>query len=342
MKKQQRSYTILLVKDDGSSVRKAVFKQSTLRFTLFGGLVFVLALSLFLTDYVSLHVNQFQISSLEKETQNWAKKFSLLELQVKNLEDQVQQASQFSKKIQLITNSNLRENLDQSQRIGKIHSSTALLALSTPSGLEKPARHPAEKKPVPANSLSTSKPFSSELELRIEKLKGRAELVKQDTWSLYTSLLEKRELLNNTPSLLPVEGWISSHFGYRNESIYSDHEPYFHKGMDIAAEEGAFVKSSADGKVVFTGYDDSGFGNLIIIDHGYGLETYYAHLSEIKTEFGHKVKKDDVIGSVGSTGKSTGPHLHYEVRIYGVPVNPANYVIDSSAILNLNTHSHSH
>ena len=341
MKKQQRSYTILLIKDDESPVKRILFKQRTLQLGLCLSLVFILALSLFLTDYLNLYVDKFKISRLEKENQNWAKKFSLLEFQVKNLEDQVQQASQFSKKIQLITNNNLKENLMNSQRIGKIHSNSTLLALSTPSkqhSEEVSHRQLATTKTAQDETSSFSR--SGELELRIEKLKGQAELTKQDTWSLYTSLLENRELLNNTPSLLPVKGWISSHFGYRNESPYSDHQPYFHRGMDIATSEGDMVMSSADGKVVFTGYDDSGFGNLIIVDHGYGLETYYAHLSEIKTEFGKKIKKGDVIGKVGSTGRSTGPHLHYEVRIYGVPVNPTNYITDSFEILGLNTHSH--
>ena len=337
MKKHQRSYTLLLIKNDSSSVKKVSFNQVTLKLSLFFAFAFVLVLTLFLTNYLGLQVDQFKITQLEKENKNWSKKFSNLELQINHLEDQVRQASQFSKKIQLITSNSLEEDLSNSQRIGKIHSNPIFMALSAPSELKESYR-------LPANSKSGFKAsdFSQtgELELRLENLRGQAKLIKQDTWMLYTNLLEKRELLNNTPSIFPVIGWISSHFGYRNESIYADHEPRFHKGMDIAASEGALVRSSADGKVTFAGYDDSGFGNLIIVDHGYGLETYYGHLSEIKTEFGQKVKKEDMIGKVGSTGRSTGPHLHYEVRIYGVPVNPINYIIDSSKVLSLNTHSY--
>jgi len=334
MKKHKRSYTLLLIKDDSSCVKKISFKQNTLRLSFFFAFVFLLALSLFLSHYLGLNRDQFKRVQLEKENQNWAKKFANLELQINSLEDQVRQAGQFSKKIQLITNNNLEKNLNSSQRMGKIHSNPTLIALTAPSIRKESHRLPAGN---PKPNLLTE---SGELELRVEKLKTEAQLIKQDSWSLYTNLLEKRELLNNTPSILPVQGWISSHFGYRSENIYADHEPRFHKGMDIAAGQGALVHSTADGKVTFTGYDDSGFGNLIIIDHGYGLETYYGHLSEIKVEFGQKLKKEDVIGKVGNTGRSTGPHLHYEVRIYGVPVNPINYIIDSSEILSLNTHSH--
>ena len=338
MKKQQRNYTLLLIKDDSSSVKKISFNQKKLHWTLFLGLVFLMIFSFFLTDYVNIQVDHFKMSQMTKENQIMTQKFSKLELQVKNLEEQVQQAQQFSKKIQLITNHNLTEGLNKSQNIGKIHSNSVIVALSTPS--------PSTKSRSPATAKTAYKPssFSSsgELELRITKLKGRTELTKQNTWTLYSKLLEKQELLDNTPSILPSRGWISSHFGYRNESVYSDHEPYFHRGMDVAASEGSEVYATADGKVIFAGYDDSGFGNLIIIDHGYGLETYYAHLSEINTEIGAKVNRWNQIGAVGNTGKSTGPHLHYEVRIYGMPVNPTNYILDSSEVISLSSGPHSH
>ena len=143
-----------------------------------------------------------------------------------------------------------------------------------------------------------------------------------------TDLLEKKEILSNTPSILPTKGWLSSGFGYRNESIYSDHEPHFHRGVDIASSEGSPVVASADGKVVYTGYDDYGYGNLVVIDHGYGLKTYYAHLAAIKTTAQKKIRRGEIVGEVGSTGRSTDPHLHYEIRIFETPVNPESYILD--------------
>ena len=338
MKKQQRNYTLFLIKDDSSSVKKISFNQKKLQLALSLGLVFLMIFSFFLTDYVNIQIDLFKMSQLKKENQRMSQKFSQLELQVKNLEEQVQQAQQFSKKIQLITNPNLTEGLNNSQNIGKIHSNSVIVALSKPS--PSTTRSPAS---ATTSYKSSSFNSSGELELRIEKLKGRTELSKQNAWTLYSKLLEKQELLYNTPSILPAQGWISSHFGYRNESVYSDHEPYFHRGMDVAASEGSKVYATADGKVSFAGYDDSGFGNLIIIDHGHGLKTYYAHLSEIKTEIGKKVKRWNQIGAVGNTGRSRGPHLHYEVRIYGVPVNPTNYILDSSEMfISLNSVPHLH
>ena len=100
--------------------------------------------------------------------------------------------------------------------------------------------------------------------------------------ALYTDLLEKQEVVNRTPSILPVRGWISSHFGLRNETIYSDHEPHFHRGGDIASTEGKPVVASARWKIHYTGYDEYGYGNLIIIDHGYGLKTYMRTFRKFK------------------------------------------------------------
>lgn len=114
-------------------------------------------------------------------------------------------------------------------------------------------------------------------------------------------------------------GYLSSYFGeVRAKSV--------HKGIDIAKDLGASVNASLDGTVIKAGYNNGGYGNLIVIQHGNNMKTYYAHLNEIYVNVGDKVKKDDVIGVVGSTGNSTGPHLHFELRIDNQPVDPIKYI----------------
>ena len=167
-----------------------------------------------------------------------------------------------------------------------------------------------------------------ELVVRIDRATAKARLTRQDAWNIYSSLLKNRELLERTPSILPVRGWITSPFGYRNETFYADHDLRFHRGIDIAADMGSPVLSAAAGQTLHTGYDDSGYGKTVVIDHGYHVRTVYAHLSEIKVQRGAYVRRGDLVGLVGNTGKSTGPHLHYEVQIFGTPVNPANYILD--------------
>ncbi|MCZ0932498.1 MAG: M23 family metallopeptidase [Oligoflexia bacterium] len=318
-------YTFLFAKNDTSNLKKfSIESKSIYMFLGVTGLLFGLQI-IFLTDYFGLYVDKWQMSKLKRENQKLEERFNSISAQLRDLEKTVHQVSDFSKKLHLITNSDPSQ-INSFKMIGKIHSNSAIMALSAHSHSTESVRLPSSVK-----KHGESTPFTEgALELRVERLKGKSEWVKQEAWTLYTDLLEKKEVLDNTPSILPVKGWVSSHFGYRNETIFADHEPYFHRGIDVVSEEGSPVLASADGKVVWTGYDEHGYGNLVVLDHGYGLKTYYAHLSQIKTKMGKAVEKGEVIAHVGSTGRSTGPHLHYEVRIFGEPVNPDNYILDQS------------
>lgn len=125
------------------------------------------------------------------------------------------------------------------------------------------------------------------------------------------------------PTLWPAEGPISSPFGYRSDPIYTSERK--HEGIDIAASYGENIKASANGKVIFSGTNGN-YGKCIIINHGNGITTLYGHASSLLVKEGQTVKKGDVIAKVGSTGKSTGPHLHFEVRINGTPDDPIKYL----------------
>ena len=126
-----------------------------------------------------------------------------------------------------------------------------------------------------------------------------------------------------TPSIRPTNGSITSGFGYRRSPFGASRE--FHTGVDISAPRGTSVYATATGTVVMATYS-GGYGNVIFIDHGFGFSTVYAHLSRMNVKVGQQVTKGQVIGLVGSTGRSTAPHLHYEVRINGTAVNPYTYL----------------
>ncbi len=130
--------------------------------------------------------------------------------------------------------------------------------------------------------------------------------------------------LGIVPTLWPVVGEITGHFGERLDPFSG--EGAFHSGLDIASHYGDVVRATADGVVTEAGGERSGYGRLIVIDHGFGVSTWYGHLSVFKTQVGMRVKAGDVIGLEGKSGRSTGPHLHYEVRIYNTPVNPWRYL----------------
>ncbi len=125
------------------------------------------------------------------------------------------------------------------------------------------------------------------------------------------------------PSIWPVHGSVTAGFGQRMDPFSG--EGAFHAGLDISAPAGTSVEAAADGIVFYAG-PDQGYGNEVLIDHGYGIKTKYGHLSRIFVVLGQEVSRGQIIGAVGTTGKSTGPHLHYEVLVHETPVNPARYL----------------
>jgi len=125
------------------------------------------------------------------------------------------------------------------------------------------------------------------------------------------------------PSLWPVHGQITGGFGERMDPLSG--EEARHTGIDISAAKGTEIEAAGDGVVVQAGRE-SGYGNVIVIDHGYGIETKYGHLGEIYVVTGQEVKRGEVIGTIGTTGRTTGPHLHYEVLVHQTPVNPARFL----------------
>jgi len=133
----------------------------------------------------------------------------------------------------------------------------------------------------------------------------------------------QREKFRYTPSIWPCKGIISSMFGFRLHPIFRN--KFFHTGMDIAGKKGESVHSTADGIIVFAGWQ-RGYGYVISVEHGYGYRTVYAHLSKMLVKKGEVVIKGQEIAKMGSTGRSTGPHLHYEVHYNNRPINPVKYL----------------
>ncbi len=178
-----------------------------------------------------------------------------------------------------------------------------------------------------------AKSAGSVLSVEPEALGLEIDRVEQDGRHLQRSLGEMLEyfrdaarLLSNTPSVMPVVGGhITSPFGKRKHPIFGGW--VMHKGLDIGGYIGLEIFAPADGEVIFTGVR-GGYGRTVVIDHGYGLQTHYAHLSRILATKGERVRRGDVIAEMGSSGSSTGPHLHYEVRRAGQPLNPLRFILD--------------
>lgn len=182
------------------------------------------------------------------------------------------------------------------------------------------------------NFKETGKMISSSL-VKVDNLKRKFELQKKSLDSLYTIALTKEKRLASIPSIKPVkesalrqEVKFLSGFGMRIHPIHKVKK--FHKGLDFTAPQGTDIQATGDGKVISINKTGSGFGKHLVIDHGFGYKTLYAHMHTISVKEGQTVKKGQKIGIVGNTGTSTAPHLHYEVWLNGVAINPIDYVLD--------------
>lgn len=137
---------------------------------------------------------------------------------------------------------------------------------------------------------------------------------------------ERSQMLSSTPSIAPVHGVLTDGFGGRSDPFTG--EKGLHTAVDISSAPGQPVRAPADGIVIKAEWAN-GYGNVVFISHGFGYSTRYGHLANFAVKAGQKVKRGDVIGEVGSTGRSTGPHLHYEVRLNDQPVNPLAYILNA-------------
>lgn len=160
----------------------------------------------------------------------------------------------------------------------------------------------------------------------LEHLGDRATSLSSVLGEVAANLEERQQLISSTPSIAPVRGILTSGYGYRRDPIDGTRAPHF--AIDIAASPGQEVRVTADGVVVRAGRA-GGLGNAVYVAHGYGITTRYGHLSRIDVRPGDRVRQRDVIGLVGNTGRSTGYHLHYEVRVDGKPENPRAYILDT-------------
>lgn len=266
------------------------------------GLVFFMY---FAVDYIDSKGKMRELRSLREEVRNQRIDLQSFAGKLSDLDGQLGKLRQFDAKLRIIAN---LEPPRQTEAILGTGGSTPEMGDYLPyiSGLD---RDLLERK----------------MRSDLDDLKEKANTQEKSFAGLLESLQDQKTLFASTPSIWPTRGWVTSGFGYRPYPFTGDQK--MHEGMDIATRMGTSIVAPANGIVTFVGTEGS-FGNTIVIDHGYGKTTRYGHLSEIYVRIGQRVRRDEKIASVGNTGRSTGPHLHYEVRIHGVPVNPVNYILD--------------
>jgi murein DD-endopeptidase MepM/ murein hydrolase activator NlpD len=193
------------------------------------------------------------------------------------------------------------------------------LGTDTTVPLETSKMHQLELAPIEGLPLASH--VQQELGLLKDQVVGQERVLEQ----LAEAANARSARWASTPSVWPVKGWVTSAFGPRI-SPFTGHA-MMHEGLDIGAAHNTPVQAPAGGRVTVTGFDPK-MGNIVAIDHGFGLETQYGHLAKILVKNGQKVKRGDLVGLVGSTGYSTGPHLHYLIKVNNQPVNPQRYILE--------------
>ena len=330
----KKFYTVLITSNRKGQTRSFFISAGLFKLGVMLSCVFVVLLSAVSMDYVGFLLKANENKKLRSENESLRIQFAAIDSKVKSLELGLERVKSFSTKLKLITNIN-DEDRSMKLNIGaRPQRGQAVSELNEPLKDRKPASEFLEAESMFLNTApldrvrkeltQESKDYAT-LSIRIDRTVKEAKLREQDVLELYQTLVERQSLLNATPSMKPVHGWYTSHFGYRVGPFSG--RPEMHRGLDIAAPLGTPVYSPAHGVVSYVGYEP-GYGKIVSIDHGYGVKTRYAHNSQVFVILGQKVQRRTPIATVGSTGKSSGPHLHYEVRVHGVPVDPINYILN--------------
>jgi murein DD-endopeptidase MepM/ murein hydrolase activator NlpD len=304
--------TIMIVPDSTSKVRRFRVARATL-----WAVVSVLALSVGAIVASSLYycsvIDQLaENSRIKKENLALKNKLIFVHKKVASAQVILDRIQRFTTKLKTIT------NLNDSKRhlaLGPFDTGNTQVEIEE-LGVVDPVVLAISERPQMAIGL---------LGNRLDELTAEARQREGSIRQLETFLRGQKSRLASTPSIHPTRGWVTSRFGMRRDPYTG--KQTMHRGLDIANQVGVAVVSPARGVITFAGLS-GGFGNVIVIDHGYGIRTRYAHLSEIGVRTGIRVNRGDRIGSIGNSGRSTGPHLHYEVEVNGVCENPSNYILD--------------
>ncbi len=254
-----------------------------------------------LLDYRYIATQISENRDLQSENRKLRQDVQLYQSRLDSMESSLERIENFSSRLKMITNLMDRDQLSQQVEAGPPSSVIAEKTNETKSG--------------------------SPVELSFNQVNARSYSLEQNLHELYELLSDQRSFLSALPTKKPSDGVFTSGFGVR-VSPMGDGNEKMHEGLDIAASVGTPIHCPASGTIVFAGRK-SGYGQIVMVDHGYGLETWYGHTSRILVRPGQKVKRGQAIALIGNSGRSTGSHLHYEVHVNGIPVDPINYILEN-------------
>jgi len=300
-----KKYTVILIPEGTHQVKK--FRTSLMFIPI---LILMVVASASAAGFWFYKFNQIQqsmpdVDSIERRASRQEAQIHAFDERLKEMKGTMTELKKFNKRLRILANLESPEDVDGVMGMGGPEASGA------DSGLRL------------THTTSERKLRSMTGDLSRLEAESQAELLVQKELAKF--LKERRSILACTPSVWPVRGWVTSGFGKRVSPFTGKKQ--FHSGIDISTRRGTPIIAPADGVVTFVGRDGS-YGKLVAINHGHGIVTRYAHLHKYEVKKGQKIKRGDTIAQVGNTGRSTGPHLHYEVLLSGVPTNPKYYILD--------------
>ena len=306
-----KKVSFFLVSNTGSSLRQATFSKGVLTFLSLLIVVGLIFSGIIVYDYYQLKKTFINAGELQQRLSDRQEEIAAQRRQIQNFAEEINRLKSnllalngFEKKIRVIAN--IEQPAEKNSLFG--------VGGSIPEDLNP--------------KLDLSEKHSGlirEMHEQMGQLKVASTNQSEGFESRLKDLEPKRNLLASTPAISPAKGWITSKFGYRISPFTGKRE--FHKGLDIGARKKSSIIATANGVITYIGKKGL-LGRVVIIDHGHGVVTRYGHIHKALKKRGETVKRGDVIALVGNTGRTTGSHLHYEVMVNGIPVNPRKYILD--------------
>ena len=297
-------FNILIFGHKTSKTRHLRIRKKTVKISSYLFAFALLSTTFFFCDYIQVKKKVYELNRLRQETQNQRSQIQFFSVRIEDLEKQLSKLKDFDKKIRIIANLEKGQEAAPSMGMGG----------PSPSDIRDKL-----KKEKDADGLV------QQMKSDIERLQSEA-ISREESLSELEKLLQvKKEMLTHTPSIWPVMGWVTSGFGFRTNPFTGLTQ--MHEGLDISNRVGTLVVATANGTVSDVG-NDNAVGKVVVIFHGFSMTSRYGHLNKVFVKIGQSVKRGDKIAEIGMTGKTTGPHLHYEVRLNGISVNPARYILN--------------
>ncbi|MFN7685429.1 MAG: peptidoglycan DD-metalloendopeptidase family protein [Oligoflexia bacterium] len=322
MNRGNRYYTLMIIPERTSQVMRWLVPGWLVKTAAIAGVFLGAVAVIMLLDYWYVMSQISENKELRIENRKLKQQVQVFESRIGTVEDTMERIRTFSMRLKVITNLEDRDKLIESLNQNLPEANANIDVRYAQSAQPQNTLPNSAKNP---ENIRLARDQAS-WDLRFASLSQQASLLEQQLQNQYELLADRKAFLNALPTRKPAVGYFTSGFGIRR-SPYGGREK-MHEGLDIANYPGTAIRATAEGTVAFAGAK-AGYGQTVILDHGYGLETWYAHNRRIHVKQGQRVRRGELISQLGNSGRSTGPHLHYEVRINGTPVDPLSYILEN-------------